>query len=140
MSLLTATITAFRYDGTATVTAVSPLGESVSSTIKLDNYVATIDVAAVAGLEVNFKAEAVGNRMRCYGLPTPAAAVEALVRETVFGWSPSLQPADPANSIDVNGGTDDRVTLAWADGVAATADALLATRATRIDAARILTR
>jgi hypothetical protein len=136
MIAYTVTVTGVRYDAFADVERSTPLEDYVER-VELDNIVVTFSVGRVTGAEWALRPEAVANRMVGYTLDSPLAALESLVREAVFSWAPSVTPADPANTVDVNGGVDDRIAVGWKDdGAKAAAESLLATFAERITAAR----
>jgi hypothetical protein len=134
---VTATINSLTYIDTIDQQQTTPLGDTTTVTVKVDVLVASVSCGSVADHPLYFAPEAVGNRMANYpGVDTSLLAVESLVRELIFGWSPSLTPADPTNPIDVNGGTDSRIDIAWASGADTSAQTVLDGLADRINAAK----
>jgi hypothetical protein len=124
--MLTATITKLEYIDTTPQAKTTPLGEAYTEQVLIDSFVVTFDVIEkgsqskilVTDHPLWFKPEAIGNRIANYDpVVEHIHAVEALVREVVFGWSPTLEPPDPTNPVDVNGGIDDRIAVEWSPGV-----------------------
>lgn len=113
MTTQAVTITDLAFAETVEVPFPTPLDPNGTATVPNRYVTAKIDVAALTGYDVHFEPEAIGNRMVGYSLSEEKHAVETLVRECVFSWLPELQPADPQNAIDVQGGLDDRITVAW---------------------------
>lgn len=135
MSDVTATITNFAYLETITQELETPLGSSTVE-VPCDMLQAVVDSKPVLGHPIHFAPEAVGNRMAGYEIDDIVAAVESLVREVMFGWSPSMEPVDPSSPIDVNGGLDERIAVVWTEEASAQATEVLDPMAERIYAAR----
>jgi hypothetical protein len=113
-NMLTATITDVKYVDKISETTTTPLGETSVVDVPLDSFVVTFSSGKVINQELWFKPEAIGNRIANYEpVMDHKEAIEALVRELVFSWAPSLTPADPDNKSDVNGGVDDRIAIEW---------------------------
>lgn len=106
------TITDTRYDHTTENEIKTPLGGN-AQTVLLDNIVVTFSVGEVKDHELHFSPEAIADRKFGYGLKTEKEAVEALVREVVFGWASNLQAADPNDKVQAFGGVDERISIEW---------------------------
>jgi hypothetical protein len=130
--ILTATIESFEYVATEPLVTTTPLGETMTSDVEIDSYRVVFSVGKVADHPFYFRPEAIANRIVGYALADGKAAVESLVREVVFGWAPSLQPADPENRIDVNGGVDSRIDVVWTADAEAQHAAMTDAEAARI--------
>lgn len=131
----TANIDAIEYVGTIETETVTPLGLTATQSVPCDSIRVTLTVGDVAGHWLYFRPEAIADRMHGYSVADEQVAIESLVRELVFGWSPQLVAADPADPVQVNGGADDRIAVTWTDTAkAAAGELLVGTIAARITA------
>ena len=107
------------------------MSETVIDTVQM-----IFDCPPVTEHSLGCRAETIGSRMASYSLDDPLVAVESLVREVVFGWAVDLTPVDPADPLQTDGGTDERIAVSWTDEALAQANAVLTLLADRINAAR----
>lgn len=104
-----------RYEETFEVEEETALGKTVTRKIKIDQIIVSVDVGLGKDHQMAFTPEAVANRMAGYNLATEGEAVEALVREHIFRMDPDLQPDDPDDPVQANGGVDERIKVKWKD-------------------------
>jgi hypothetical protein len=128
------TVTGFEYVETLPVQETTPLGMVSTTDVPCDRYRVTISVGPIVGHWIWLAPEALGDRIAGYGLDDAdvIGALEAIVRETVFPWDPTMEPADASSAVDVRGGVDARINVLWGKNVQEAAAPILASHADRI--------
>lgn len=106
-----ATINSIEYISTVESENITPLGAKTITSTDVDAILAYFSVADIKKHPLWFKPEAISNRVEGYGLENDLNAIEALVREVVFSWL-NMKPQGNSKA-EINGGTDNRISIKW---------------------------
>lgn len=124
------TINSIEYVGTTETENTTPVGVKFTASTDVDAILVYFSVADVKKHPLWFKPEAISNRVEEYGLADNLHAIEALVREVVFGWY-HLEPQGESRP-EINGGVDRRITIKWGTGAKKAARSILSQHEDRL--------